>query len=148
MPRNIDASVLEPARSKAYGRALTLGLLIICLGVILVAFRQTIESMALTWASSESYGHGFFIAPLAVVMAWRRRRLLQQSAFAGWPAGGIVAALGCLGWLAGEAAGAMIVKQVSFVLLCQGAVATLIGRHATRILALPLLYLYLMPHWW
>jgi EpsI family protein len=69
---------------------------------------------------------------------------LHDSTFAGWPAGGIVAALGCLGWLAGEAAGAMIVKQVSFVLLCQGAVATLIGRHATRILALPLLYLYLM----
>ena len=113
------------------------------IAIAIVAFHQTLQALVATWTQSESYGHGLFILPLALVMAWRRRRGLSA------PIGPSISALvlvasGCALWLVGEAGGALVVKQFGFVLVFQGIVATLLGWPAARTLAFPLLYLFLM----
>jgi exosortase A len=121
-----------------------LALLLPALAVLLLAFRETGASMARIWLTSDAYGHGLFILPIALFLIWRRRGPLGArmplASLSGWA----VVALGAAGWLVGVAAGVELVKQLCLVLMAQGLVVIAIGWRAALGLAFPLLYLYLM----
>jgi hypothetical protein len=45
---------------------------------LLLAFAPTWLSMAYVWSSSETFGHGFVVAPIAAWLVWRRRTDIAQ----------------------------------------------------------------------
>ena len=102
----------------------------------------TFLDMVSLWAGSSSWRHGFFVAPIALLLVWRRRHETPAPA-ANIAATAFVLAAGLI-WLAGRAAGIALIEQFAFVsVLIAGAVA-IFGLAVIRTHAFALAFLYLM----
>lgn len=100
--------------------------------------------MVLHWSHVEDYSHGFLIVPLAVFFAWERRAQLRDAPIEpSWLGLGPLI-LGSLTLAIGRLGTELMNMRVSFVLTLIGLVLLLLGRHIFRILAFPLLFLFLM----
>ena len=100
--------------------------------------------MVLQWYDSEDYSHGFLIAPLAAFFAWERREGLRKAALSPSWWGILPLALGSLTLVIGRLGAELMNMRSSFVLTLIGLVLLLFGRQVFRILAFPLLFLFLM----
>ncbi len=118
--------------------------LAVSLGVALLALWQTAAGLIALWANSDAYGHGFFIAPIALYLIWRRRETLAVLEPRPTPVGLLVMFAACLAWLVGQAAGIVLLSQLAFVTILQWLVVTILGWRVAKSLLFPLLYLYLM----
>jgi exosortase len=78
--------------------------------------------MVLHWRAVDDYSHGFLIGPLAVYFAWERRAKLRR---------------------VGRMGVELMTMRAAFVLTLNGLVLLLLGRSIYRILAFPLLFLFL-----
>lgn len=96
------------------------------------------------WQLVPDYSHGFLIGPLAVYFAWERRRLLSRAAVEPSWWGVLPLALGALSLAIGRLGVELMSMRVGFVLTLQGLVLLLLGRQVFRVLAFPLLFLFLM----
>ncbi len=96
------------------------------------------------WNLVPDYSHGFLIAPLALYFAWERRRLLARAPVAPSWWGVLPLALGALSLAIGRLGVELMSMRVAFVLTLQGIVLLMLGRHVFRVLAFPLLFLFLM----
>jgi len=100
--------------------------------------------MVLHWSHVEDYSHGFLIVPLAAFFAWERREQLRQAPIQpSWLGLGPLI-LGSLTLAIGRLGTELMNMRVSFVLTLIGLVLLLLGRRVFRILAFPLLFLFLM----
>ncbi|MGE5176387.1 MAG: exosortase A [Hyphomicrobiales bacterium] len=111
------------------------------LAAILLLFRDTVGSMVDKWNHSQTYAHGFLIAPISAYLVWRRRRELAAliPRVAPW---GLVAIAGLsIVWLLGWAANVAVVEQLAVVLMIPALVATVAGVAVVRALLFPLAYL-------
>ncbi len=122
----------------------TLAALGVSLGVMLLALWQTTAALVALWAHSDAYGHGFFIAPIAAWLIWRRREKLAVLAPQPAPVGLLVMFAACVAWLIGQAAGIVLLSQLAFVAILQSVILTMVGWRVVAGLLFPLLYLYLM----
>lgn len=101
-------------------------------------------SMMKVWDSSETFTHGYFILPIAVWLAWRKRHEVMATSIRPDPMA-LIPALGLGGvWLAGRLVGAQVVEHYALVSLMIVAVWTLFGRRVVRQLFFPLFFLLLM----
>jgi exosortase len=96
------------------------------------------------WLHDDNYSHGVLIVPLALFFAWERRAALRQAPIAGSIAGLILvaASLGLL--VAGTLGAELFLTRVSIIGTIAGTVLFLCGWRHVRILAFPLLFLFLM----
>lgn len=109
--------------------------------VILLVFSETAASMVGIWRSSETFSHGFFIAPIALWLVWRKRDALSRVEVRPyWPALLLLGGAGFL-WMFGELADANVVKHFALVFMIQVTVVVVLGLDMTRALAFPLLFL-------
>src|ERR1043166_3121506 len=113
-------------------------------GVILVllgCYAETALSTVAIWQRSETFAHGYLILPISGWLIWRRRELLlrmtPRPAF--WPLW-LLAAVG-FGWLLGDLAGVLPVKQYGLVLMIGLAAWVVLGTRIVHALAFPLLFL-------
>jgi len=100
--------------------------------------------MVLHWSHVEDYSHGFLIVPLAVFFAWERRDELRQASIKPSWLGLFPLVLGSLTLAIGRLGTELMNMRGSFVLTLIGLVLLLLGRRVFRILAFPLLFLFLM----
>jgi exosortase len=100
--------------------------------------------MVLHWYEVEDYSHGFLIVPLAVYFAWERRDDLRRAEIVPDWWGVVPLALGSLSLAIGRLGTELMNMRVSFVLTLIGLVLLLLGRRVFRVLAFPLLFLFLM----
>jgi len=100
--------------------------------------------MVLHWRAVEDYSHGFLIGPLAVFFAYERRRDLARAKVAGSWLGLVPLALGVVSLTIGRLGVELTSMRVGFVLTLIGLVILLFGREIFRVLAFPLLFLFLM----
>jgi len=100
--------------------------------------------MVLHWSEVEDYSHGFLIVPLAAYFAWERRAALRNAPIAPSWLGIAPLLLGSLALAIGRLGTENMNMRVSFVLTLIGLVLLLLGRSVFRILAFPLLFLFLM----
>src|SRR5262245_46397501 len=109
----------------------------------LAIYWDTAKSIAAIWASSQTFTHGYFIVPIALVLAWTKRR--EAAALAPRPDLLGFALLGAAGfaWLAAEAAQVQVVMQYALVAMVPAAVLALAGRRVAWTLAFPLAFLLL-----
>lgn len=134
---------LEPPRAAGIGWRLALPLASLAILAILLIYWQTAESIVAIWYRSETFAHGFLIAPISLALVWSKRREVAKLApapdFLGlW----LLAGLG-LGWLVAGAGQVQVVQQYAMTAMIPAAVVAITGRRVARALAFPLGFLLL-----
>lgn len=123
-----------------------LHLLVLAAGLLWFAFwyRDTLMAMVGIWERSDTFAHGYVIAPISAWLIWRRRHFIHgvpitPSLF------GIVIGLGAgAAWLLGELASVDAVSQFAFVGMLVGLVWAVMGTAVVRTYAFPLGFLFFM----
>jgi len=101
----------------------------------------TARSIVEVWNSSETFAHGYIIAPISLWLIWRRRanfRALPPGPC--WPALGLLFLLGA-GWLVARMGEVQVVQQYAFVAMFPAIALAVLGRRLAGSLAFPLLFL-------
>ena len=119
------------------------GLLFVLATALLFALHfETAAAMVKVWMNSDTYGYCFFILPLVLFLAFRRRQqlalLMPRPCF--WAFIWIAGAL--LLQLVGNVASVMLLKQLAFVGLWQGLFALFMGWPVARQLLFALFFLF------
>jgi len=110
----------------------------------LVIFAPILYYMVLHWRASQDYSHGFLVAPLAAYFAWERRGKLRRAPVDPSWWGVVPLALGALALTVGRLGVELMAMRVAFVFTLNGLVLLLLGRPMYRILAFPLIFLFMM----
>ena len=114
----------------------------IALAWIVVWYWDTAAAMVGIWVRSETFAHGFVVAPISLWLIWRMRATLRTiTPRPSWVA---VPALGLFGfaWLLGDVGAVNAVSQGSFVTLVVLAVPAILGIEVARAMTFPLLFLF------
>jgi exosortase len=107
-------------------------------------FAPILYYMVLHWRAVGDYSHGFLIGPLALYFAVERRAQLRRAPVEPSWWGLVPLALGALALAVGRLGVELMSMRVGFVLTLIGLVLLLLGRPIFRVLAFPLLFLFLM----
>ncbi len=134
----VEVSISARARNAALVRAA------VATALAILIFAPILYYMILHWKAVDDYSHGFLIAPLAVYFAWERRDRLRRAAIDPTWWGIVPLALGALSLMVGRLGVELMAMRVAFVLTVIGLQLLLLGRSMSRILAFPLLFLFLM----
>ena len=120
-----------------------LPMLALPIAAIALLYWRTAASMVATWASSDTYAHGYIIVPISLVLIWRKRAQLAGLAprpdalgFAAIAAAGLV-------WLVAAAGQVQVVQQYAMMAMAPAAVLAVAGRRVASSLAFPLGFLLL-----
>lgn len=116
----------------------------VAIALALGIFAPILYYMFLHWNAVEDYSHGNLVGPLALYFAWERRAQLRRAAINPSWWGLLPLALGALALMVGRLGVELMAMRVSFVLTLIGIVLMLLGRDIFRILAFPLLFLFMM----
>jgi exosortase len=125
-------------------RRFAVGATVLCLVLAAGIFAPILYYMVLHWKEVPEYSHGFIVAPLAAWLAWERRDELRRVPLRPSWWGLVPLALGSLALAIGRLGVELMAMRTSFVLTLIGLVLLLLGRAAFRVLAFPLLFLFLM----
>lgn len=108
------------------------------------AYFPTFRSIVEKWNSDASFSHGFLILPISLWLTWRVRGELSRTEFRP-SALGIAATLACvLAWVVARGTGVLVVEQFAAVALVPALVLAALGWQATRVLIVPLAFLFFM----
>ncbi len=134
-----EARGVEPG-----ARRFAVGATVLTVALALGIFGPVLYHMVRHWRLVPDYSHGFIVAPLAVYFAWERRADLRVAPIDPSWWGVVPLALGALALAVGRLGVELMAMRTSFVLTLNGLVLLLLGREVYRILAFPLLFLFLM----
>lgn len=110
--------------------------------VILAAYWHSAWGMAMIWARSETYAHGFVVPLISLWLVWRQRAVLAPMVpCAGRWAWLLMAGAAAL-WLAGDLVAVNAATQLALVALMVLAVPAVLGWQVARALAFPLGFLF------
>lgn len=126
----------------AWRRALVAcGLLTVLLAGL---FWSTLEDMVAIWVNSETYSHSFLILPISLWLAWRRRDQLQAVAPQPAPWVLLLSLGAALVWGLALLLSIQVGEQLALVTVWVTGLWALLGHRVARLLAFPLLFLFLM----
>jgi exosortase len=117
---------------------------IVAIALSIAIFAPILYYMVHHWKAVEDYSHGFLVGPLALYFAWERRELLRRAPIVPNWWGLVPLALGALALAIGRLGVEQMAMRVAFVLTLNGIVLLLLGQAVYRILAFPLLFLFMM----
>ncbi len=131
-----------PIPSDARVWRVALAALALALVWIVVCFFGTAAAMVGIWARSETFAHGFVVAPISLWLIWRmRERLRAFDPRPSWLALPVLAAAG-FAWLLGDVGAVNAVAQFAFVSMLVLAVPAILGIPVTRAMLFPLGFLF------
>jgi len=113
-------------------------------GLAFAVFAPILYHMGLHWQADSNYSHGFLVAPLALYFAWERLPRVKQAPVDPSWWGLVPLALGALALIVGRLGVELMSMRSAFVLTLIGIVLMTLGRSIARVLAFPLLFLFLM----
>ena len=119
----------------------TFGVLV-CLAI--AVYYPVLYYMVDQWSWDDNYSHGFLIVPLAAWFAYERKNKLKKIPIEGSWLGLIPLAIGTLTLGVGRLGVELMNMRSSFVFTIIGLVLLLFGTRVFRVLAFPLLFLFLM----
>jgi len=127
------------------------GLDALLLAAIAVVFSPAVFAMSEIWAVVDYQAHGYLVAPVALAMAFSRRRALREAAGSPALAGLALLVVGLLAYAVGVLAGLLSLQGIALPVALAGALAWRLGFGALRVLAFPIGYLVFMvpvpPQW-
>jgi exosortase len=116
----------------------------VLVGSFALLYWAVIAKLVYDWGHDDNYSHGFLIVPIALFFVWERRGRLA-GAVAQSSSLGLVVILGSLAVLtAGVLGSELFLTRISIIGTIAGAVLFIFGFRHLRILALPILFLFLM----
>lgn len=115
----------------------------LALAVVLALYWPTVDSLVGIWWRSDTFAHGFLIAPISLWLTWLRRRELARLVPQPDALGLFALAIACAAWLVAAAGQVQVVQQYAFVAMIPALVIAVLGRHVARALAFPLGFLFL-----
>jgi exosortase A len=130
----IESDGLLPRNAPAVAAALA------AIGILLV-HADTVASIVAIWRRSETFAHGFVVAPIALWLAWRKRAEIGAATARPWlPALGVVALMGAV-WLAAVAADVIGVRQFALAFMLLAGIVAVVGIDVARAAAFPLAFM-------
>ena len=134
----------RPGAAGAVSSWTAAGLLVLALCFWLGAwYFDTLRSIVAIWLRSETYAHGFLIAPISAYLIWiKRRRILQLSPSPDFAGLVLLGVLG-FGWLSASLANVLGAQQYCVIAMLVGVFWTVLGRQIVRAALFPLLFLLL-----
>jgi exosortase len=125
-------------------RRLALGGTVLAVAATVGIFAPILYHMVLHWKIVADYSHGFLVGPLAVYFAWERRGALRRTPVEPSWWGVVPLALGSVALVVGRLGVELMAMRTAFVLTLIGLALLLLGRRMFRVLAFPLVFLFLM----
>lgn len=113
-----------------------------CLALVLV-FYQTVESMVAIWWRSETFTHGFLIAPIVIWLIWEKRQELSRLVPRPQYMALIPFVLFGFLWLLGQVVDAAVVQQIAFIGILLSGLWVILGTSVVWAIAFPLAFLFL-----
>jgi exosortase A len=110
--------------------------------LLLVAYRDTVISLADIWSSSETYAHGYVVPLISLWLVWRVRHQILALPPAPAVSALVLMAGAALLWLAGDMVSVNVVTHLAFITLLILTVPAVLGWGVARALTFPLLFLY------
>jgi exosortase A len=106
-------------------------------------FSETAKSIVSIWDSSETFAHGYIIAPISAWLIWRRREIFRVTEMKPFlPTLLILMMLGFV-WMLADFAEVQVIKQYSFVAFFPFILLAILGIRLTWEMAFPLAFLML-----
>src|SRR5688572_22054036 len=142
----LQQAIDAPARAEAKGARYALALVLGAVFWLLAWYFDTLRVMVQIWDSSETFAHGFVIAPISAWLIWQRRHELATLDLRPNLLLLPLLALVGFGWLLGELGGVGVVQQYAVVAMIPLLVWTILGNQVLLALAFPLFFLiFLVP---
>jgi exosortase len=146
MATSIEAAKPAPANagtaeSKPYYGWMQMASIALLVGFL---YWQVVADMAANWWNEESASHGLLIPPLALYLAWMRRRSISSEPAAPAAKGLWVTGFGCLVYLTGRLGAEFFLTRISLVIILAGLIWTFWGGVRLKKLGFPVLLLATM----
>ncbi len=126
--------------------ALHLVVLMLALGWLLFWYRDTVMSLVDIWERSDTYAHGYAIAPISLWLVWRHRHHFKGLQVAPSILGMLAGAVAGFGWLLGELTSVASVSQFALVGMIISLIWAIMGTAVLRQYAFPIAFLlFLVP---
>lgn len=113
-------------------------------GLMVALYAHVLADLAHDWWTDPDVSQGMLILPLAIVIAWSRRRLTMAEPVEPGGRGLALVALACVFYLLGRLGAEFFLPRISFVMLLAGLAWTFWGRKRLRTLGFPLLLMATM----
>ncbi|MDR2788923.1 MAG: archaeosortase/exosortase family protein, partial [Candidatus Accumulibacter sp.] len=140
VPRNGGSDAPSDDERAARWRT-ALALLVLLLLAELLFYRETVMSMALIWARSGTFTHGFLVLPISLWLIWRERGTLAGMEPAPDPRFALGISACGFAWLLGRVAAVAPVAQFALIGNLTLTVAALLGARIFLSLGFPLAFL-------
>jgi exosortase A len=114
------------------------------LAVALVVFYPSWYALVKVWEASETYGHGFLVAPISLWLIWRKRDQLRDSTIKSSWTGLFAVAVCCFAWIVGVLAGVNVLIYTAIVGMLVSTVIAVAGWDFASKIAFPLGFLFFM----
>jgi exosortase A len=148
MDPQADISAARGLLARAPGWSLAGPVTVGVVVVLLFAYWETVVSIVTIWMRSGTYAHGFLIPLITGYLIWRSRGVLVAMAPRTQWLGLIVLGLLSVGWLAGEVAEVLFVRQMAVAAMIPVVIWILLGPRVVGALAFPLAYLVVFAVPW
>lgn len=137
----VDEALAKAATRRRQSWRLASGLLVLLLALLLLIFQDTYRAIVEIWFRSDTFAHGFIIAPISLFLIWRIRADLALLEPAPSLLGAALLALLGFGWLLGAIADVGVVQQFAVVAAIPALVIGVLGPRVAWRMAFPLAYL-------
>ncbi|WP_445369837.1 exosortase A [Methylomonas sp. BW4-1] len=120
------------------------------LGVVLVtlvsvaAFFETWLEIVAIWSRSDTFTHGFLVAPVSLWLIWSRRELYRDLRPAFSPLGLLFIIVSGFGWLIADLVHVAVIQQWAVVGVLVGGFWAVLGSHTVAQMSFPIVFLFLM----
>ncbi len=111
---------------------------------LLFAYRDTLGVMVDIWDRSDTFAHGYLVAPISAWLIWRQRHCLQCVPVVSSPLGVLATLIAGVAWLLGELASVASISQFALVGLIVALVWAIMGTAMVRACAFPLGFLFFL----
>ena len=128
-PRVAAAQVFAPA-------------LLLLLGTVLFAYRDTGAAMVTIWYRSETFAHAFLVPPIVLWLIWRKRA--ELAALTPQPCAWVLLPMAAIAfvWLLGDLASVNAATQFAMTALLVLAVPAVLGLQIAKVILFPLAFLF------
>ncbi len=137
-----DSKNLASSEEKTFNKRYVFIAIAYCLAIVLV-FYATVESMVAVWWRSETFTHGFLIAPIVIWLVWEKRQTLARLS----PSFQYLALIPLLlfgaTWLLGSVMDAAVVQQIALIGILVSGLWAILGTPVVSAIAFPLAFLFL-----